>query len=147
MIRLTLAVLLFTVQAMAQGTLTDVYGRTISINGHVYSTTGITIVASSNAAALVTFNAMSPTDAIAAVTSTIPVWDFFNRFTQAEFNALEANAVAAGIIAKMNAWGQKGGGITVTDPTITGYMAQAVSAGLITAPRSAQILNLNVSSP
>lgn len=77
----------------------------------------------------------------------INVFDFLSRFTTAEFNGLMGNATAAGIIARFNAYGQKGGGILVTDPIITGYMAQAVTAGLLTQGRSTQILNLSVSSP
>lgn len=127
--------------------LTDNFGRTVTVAGDAYSVPGVTIVAKSQAAALATLNAMSPTDVVVAVTNTVPVWDFFNRFTTAEFVALQGNAAAAAIIARLNAYGARGGGIVVTDPTITGYMAQAVGAGLITAPRSAQILNLAVSSP
>lgn len=78
--------------------------------------------------------------------TTIPVFAFFGRFTSAEFNGLMANSTAAGIIAKMVAYGVQQP-INVTDPIIAGYMAQAVSAGLLTSARSAQILNLAVSSP
>jgi hypothetical protein len=77
----------------------------------------------------------------------IDVFDFFARFTTAEFNALCANATANAIIHRMTAYGQKGGGINVTDPIITGYMGQAVAANLLTSARSTQILNLSVSSP
>lgn len=78
--------------------------------------------------------------------TTIPVFNFFQRFTSTEFAALMANTTAAGIVAQLNAYGASQP-INVTDPTIIGYMAQAVAAGLITSARSTQILNLSVSSP
>jgi hypothetical protein len=81
-----------------------------------------------------------------ALTSACSVSAFFDRFTTAELAALVANTTALAIIVKMLAYGANRL-LDTTDPVITGYMAQAVAAGLITSARSAQILNLAVNSP
>ncbi len=83
---------------------------------------------------------------ITPAVTTLPVMALFNRFTTAEFNGLMANAAAAGIIAKINAYGANAL-IYNADPIILGYMAQAVSAGLITSARATQILDFAIASP
>jgi hypothetical protein len=112
-------------------------GRVVWDGAATFHPTGMNVVADTGQALY------TPTPPIV---TTVPVFQFFARFTAAEFNALMANSTAAGIIARLNAYGANAP-INVVDPIITGYMAQAVTAGLITQTRSTQILNLAVSSP
>ncbi len=129
---------------------TDQYGRAVSFSTDgttdTYAGGGITVSfpagAGSQARALNTFNSMAPPGAIATPTPiTIDAADFIARLTPAE---------QAAIVAADPLWAVKvaaAGTINVTDPVVIANANAAVAAGLLTAARAAQILNLAVTSP
>lgn len=81
--------------------------------------------------------------------SLIGSYDFIQRFTAAEQQAIVEASVAAGgwQIALWLHMLAAAGTIDVTQPQVTDGMASLVSGGLLTAARSTQVLNLGTTSP
>ena len=83
---------------------------------------------------------------MSSVTDLCTSYAFFNRFTPAELAGIMGNTTGAAVVVQILAKGSAQA-LNVTDPEIVVYMAEAVTAGLLTAGRSTQILNLAVASP
>ena len=83
----------------------------------------------------------------AAVPTTIAPEDFINRFSVAEQQAI---VTATQTNWQLQLWMNKltaSSSVDVTDPRTTGGIQALVSAGLLTAARGVQVLNLAVTSP
>ncbi len=125
-------------------TLTDNFGRTVTVSGNTYSVSGVTVTAPNDTAALTVLNGMAPDGWAppAAPSTTISALAFVNRFTSAEQQAnllwaMQLSAAAA----------STGGQIDVTNAELLAGMSQRVAAGTLTQARMTQILNLSVASP
>lgn len=104
----------------------------------VYVHNGVQIGAANDAAALAYFNGVGGT-------TVFPIEQFFNRFTNAEFIALITTPAALMLILKIMM--ESKGYINPTNATLIAHLNAAVTAGLLTAPRVAIILNPAVASP
>lgn len=125
---------------------TDVFGASVTDNGDgSYTRGGVTIVAPGRAGALAAFNGMAPDGYVFPIVpvKTLSSLAYLERFTNAELAGFLANPAAIHIVLKITAAGT----IDVTDPLLIARMQQAVTAGLLTAARRTQILNLAIASP
>ena len=128
---------------------TDAFGTAYTCTGSGPVTCargGLTISAPSEAVALNTFNGMAPPGWVAPAPpapTTLSALDFLKRFTSAERATIRGTPALADWVSLATAAIT----IDVTDPILLQGMSAAVSAGVITSQRSAQILNLSASSP
>ena len=83
---------------------------------------------------------------MSSVTDLCTSYAFFNRFTPAELAGIMGNTTGAAVVVQILAKGS-GMPLNISDPELVAYMGKAVTAGLLTAERSTQILNLAVASP
>jgi hypothetical protein len=86
---------------------------------------------------------------LAQAPTMIGAYDFINRFAASEQQAILEASVAAGgwQIALWLHQLAASGTVDVTATAVTNGMGSLVSGGLLTAARSAQILNLGTASP
>lgn len=154
MLYLILAASLIAVPALAQ-TFTDQYGRAVTCTpatGGVScsSADGLTVTTQTPAQASGVFNGMAPSTWVPPAPpapATIDPLSFINRLTPEEQAAItsagQSNVQVQLWLMKLASAQQ----VNVTDPLTIGGVNAMVAAGLLTAPRAAQILNLSVASP
>lgn len=79
--------------------------------------------------------------------TTISAAGFLARFTSAEQAAIQAAAATNASIALGLTMGLAAGVVYVSSPTVQAWMQGLVAAGVLTAARSAQVLDLAQASP
>jgi hypothetical protein len=131
----------------------DIYGLTVTITGAGPFTgtrsDGLVVSNATIAAVMSTFAAMAPASYVppVVVPTTIDAYDFINRFTAAEQQAVQTAAQSAWQLQIWMTQLAAAEMVDVTSPKIAGGMATLVAAGLLTSARAAQILNLGTGSP
>ena len=140
--------------ALAQN-FTDQYGRAVTCTPAAdgvscSSADGLTVTAQTPAQASGVFNGMAPSTWVPPAPpppTTIDPLAFINRLTPAEQAAIttagQSNVQVQLWLMKLASAQQ----VNVTDPLTIGGVNAMVAAGLLTAQRAAQILNLSVASP
>lgn len=130
----------------------DNYGRQLACTGSgpvTCSAGGVTITNGSLESVVAAFNGLAPPgyQAPAPALTSIPPLDFMARFTPAEQSAIataaQGNAALMLFLLKMTAAAE----VHPSDALTQAGVQAAVSAGLLTPARAAQVLDLSRASP
>jgi hypothetical protein len=131
-------------------TFIDVFGATVTGNSDGTWTRGsITVGPCNRELAASTFSGMTPQGWVAPIvpTTVLTAEGFINRFSQAEEQAILTAAQTSWQISLWLSKELSATTVDVTDSLVVSGMAAVVGAGLVSAARSAVILDLSQPSP